>query len=120
MAGHGRKSQKRMTKTDNWPQDLLLSTLSILPPKSLLRFKSVSKHWKSLIVSPDFVEHHLQTQQNQEYPQLIFVSPGSRTDIYLESVTVVDVPRVEAEGADTKSRKGFQRSPLNIYLEEMN
>ncbi|XVF31143.1 hypothetical protein REPUB_Repub16aG0120100 [Reevesia pubescens] len=110
MAGHGGKRLEN--KKDNWPQDLLLSILSTLPAKSLLRFKSVSKYWRSLITNPDFIEQHLENQQRKDYPRLIFASVGSKTDIVLESVAIIDVEVVEEGGI--KTRKGFERSSLNI------
>ncbi|XVF42182.1 hypothetical protein PTKIN_Ptkin01aG0339400 [Pterospermum kingtungense] len=110
MAGHGGKRHE--TKNDNWPQDLLLSTLATLPAKSLLRFKSVSKYWRSLITNPAFIEQHLENQRQKEYPHLLFASTGSKTDIGLESVAIVDV-EVKGE-VGVKTRKGFQRSSLNI------
>ncbi|XP_022744233.1 putative F-box protein At2g02030 [Durio zibethinus] len=110
MAGRGGKRLER--KKDNWPQDLLLSILATLPAKSLFRFKSASKHWRSLITNPDFIEQHLENQQKKEYPQLIFASTESKTDLVLESVAIVDVEVREADGA--KTRKGFKRTSLNI------
>ncbi|GFS30487.1 hypothetical protein Acr_00g0012160 [Actinidia rufa] len=40
------------------PQDLLMEILSRLPVKSLLRLKSVSKYWFSLIQNPSFIHLH--------------------------------------------------------------
>ncbi|KAM7473165.1 hypothetical protein LguiB_020408 [Lonicera macranthoides] len=40
------------------PQELLIQILLWLPPKSLLRFRSVSKSWCSLISSPSFIDIH--------------------------------------------------------------
>ncbi|XP_071727940.1 F-box/kelch-repeat protein At3g06240-like [Rutidosis leptorrhynchoides] len=41
------------------PQDLIEAILPFLPPKSLGRFKSVSKPWYSLISSPKFIKTHI-------------------------------------------------------------
>ncbi|WCJ36433.1 F-box family protein [Euphorbia peplus] len=38
-------------------EDLILEILSRLPVKSLMKFKSVSKHWLSLITNPNFSRH---------------------------------------------------------------
>ncbi|PIN14175.1 hypothetical protein CDL12_13198 [Handroanthus impetiginosus] len=38
--------------------DLLIEILLFLPAKSLVRFQSVSKHWRSLILSPRFSSLH--------------------------------------------------------------
>ncbi|KAG5527800.1 hypothetical protein RHGRI_028670 [Rhododendron griersonianum] len=40
------------------PDDVLIDILSWLPAKSILRFKSVSKHWYSLIQNPSFISLH--------------------------------------------------------------
>ncbi|CAO2821187.1 unnamed protein product [Amaranthus hypochondriacus] len=44
---------------DVLPMELLTSILTLLPPKSVCRFKCVSKTWNSLISSADFVKLHL-------------------------------------------------------------
>ncbi|XP_071717222.1 F-box/kelch-repeat protein At3g06240-like [Rutidosis leptorrhynchoides] len=41
------------------PPDLIEAILPFLPPKSLGRFKSVSKRWYSLISSPEFIKTHI-------------------------------------------------------------
>ncbi|KAM1758061.1 hypothetical protein ACFX11_007231 [Malus domestica] len=41
------------------PWDMIVEILSWLPPKSLCRFTSVSKPWKSLVYNPNFVKFHL-------------------------------------------------------------
>ncbi|KAH7866137.1 hypothetical protein Vadar_016092 [Vaccinium darrowii] len=40
------------------PEDVLMEILTRIPVKSLLRFKSVSKYWYSLIQNPTFVSLH--------------------------------------------------------------
>ncbi|XP_071721010.1 F-box/kelch-repeat protein At3g06240-like isoform X2 [Rutidosis leptorrhynchoides] len=42
------------------PPDLIEAILLVLPPKSLGRFKSVSKQWNSLISSPNFIKTLIQ------------------------------------------------------------
>lgn len=39
--------------------EIVVDVLSRLPVKSLLRFKSVSKEWQSIITDPKFVSLHL-------------------------------------------------------------
>ncbi|KAH9609699.1 hypothetical protein KSS87_003473 [Heliosperma pusillum] len=41
------------------PSDLIIIILTRLPSKTLIRFKSVSKQWYSLINSPNFINLHL-------------------------------------------------------------
>ncbi|CAJ2670114.1 unnamed protein product [Trifolium pratense] len=48
--------------------DLIVQVLSLLTIKSLMRFKSVSKQWKTLISDPTFVELHLRhSPKNKHY-----------------------------------------------------
>lgn len=48
-----------ITSGDMLSHDLIYEILLRLPVKSLLRFKSVSKYWFSLIANPSFVKSHL-------------------------------------------------------------
>ncbi|CAK7325655.1 unnamed protein product [Dovyalis caffra] len=50
------------------PEDLLITILITLPAKSLLRFRSVSKSWNSLITRAEFINIHLA----QAKPLLLF------------------------------------------------
>ncbi|KAL3502776.1 hypothetical protein ACH5RR_037225 [Cinchona calisaya] len=43
---------------DHIPEEVLIHILTKVPAKSLLRFRSVSKSWKSLITSPYFISLH--------------------------------------------------------------
>ncbi|XP_074271912.1 F-box protein CPR1-like [Silene latifolia] len=54
------------------PSDIITNILSRLPSKTLIRFKSVSKQWYSIINSPYFINLHLsQTLISDNYPNLI-------------------------------------------------
>ncbi|KAL2455755.1 F-box protein CPR30 [Forsythia ovata] len=44
----------------NIPEDLVMDVLSRLRVKSLLRFRSVSKSWRTLIDSPSFIKIHME------------------------------------------------------------
>ncbi|XVE89873.1 hypothetical protein DITRI_Ditri20bG0030100 [Diplodiscus trichospermus] len=113
MTDHGGK--RLDSKKDYWRQDLFRSLLVTFPAKSLLRFKCVSKLWGSLITDPDFIEHYLENQQKKEYPQLIFASTESKTDIVLESVAIVEVEVIEQGGAKTRKGQEFSRYHLGGF-----
>ncbi|XP_058187755.1 F-box protein CPR1-like [Rhododendron vialii] len=49
---------KGMAIVDKLPEDVLMDILSRMPAKSLLQWKSVSKHWYSLIRNPKFISLH--------------------------------------------------------------
>ncbi|XP_057990643.1 F-box/kelch-repeat protein At3g23880-like [Hevea brasiliensis] len=49
---------KTLTTMLSIPQDLIMEILPKLPVKSLLRFKSVCKSWKSIITDPQFARLH--------------------------------------------------------------
>ncbi|KEH16639.1 F-box and associated interaction domain protein [Medicago truncatula] len=53
-------SMEATSSPPNLPSDLIMQILSWLPVKFLIRFTSVSKHWKSLILDPNFAKLHLQ------------------------------------------------------------
>ncbi|KAL2896783.1 hypothetical protein RDABS01_038567 [Bienertia sinuspersici] len=62
------------------PQDILVHILSLLPAKSIGRFRCVSKPWKSLLSHPHFIKTHLnRTKQllGEDEASLIFVSNDS-------------------------------------------
>ncbi|KAJ0730302.1 putative F-box domain-containing protein [Helianthus annuus] len=74
--------------SDNIPFELQAEIIKrVLPVKSLLRFRSVSKQWKSLIDSSEFITHH--TLNNKTQPQHLLVSyiTGGTEDKY---VSIVD------------------------------
>ena len=55
------------------PEELLVKILSLLPPKSLIRFRSVCKTWDSLIGNPDFFSKNLLNHS-------IIISPENTDD----------------------------------------
>jgi F-box interacting protein len=60
--------------SEQLPQDLQIDILVRLPVKSLLRFQCVSKSWKSLIRSPDFISMH--TNHNESTDNYAHLVPG--------------------------------------------
>nr|XP_028956328.1 putative F-box protein At1g32660 [Malus domestica] len=51
-------------------QDMLVKILPTLPPKTLMRFKCVSKWWFALINNPGFVSKHLSNSANNNLTTL--------------------------------------------------
>ncbi|KAK9919987.1 hypothetical protein M0R45_028556 [Rubus argutus] len=49
---------------NNGDEDVVERILSVLPPKTLMRFKCVSKRWYGLITNPRFVSMHLSNSVN--------------------------------------------------------
>ncbi|KAM0003099.1 putative F-box domain-containing protein [Helianthus debilis subsp. tardiflorus] len=49
--------------SDHIPFEIQSEIMNMLPVKSLLRFRSICKSWKSLIESSDFIAHHSSQQQ---------------------------------------------------------
>ncbi|KAL5769479.1 hypothetical protein ACOSP7_013633 [Xanthoceras sorbifolium] len=46
------------------PEDIIIEILSILPVKSLIRFRCVSKSWYALVRSSSFISEHLKNNHN--------------------------------------------------------
>jgi hypothetical protein len=84
-----------------FPDDLLTEVLSLLPVKSLLRFKCVSKFWNTLISDPSFVNLHLKKSKTQNPHLTLFTnhikhipgeSPHGSDDEHDEDFTIVPYP----------------------------
>ncbi|KAG7558482.1 F-box-like domain superfamily, partial [Arabidopsis thaliana x Arabidopsis arenosa] len=49
------------------PNDIVEEILVMLPVKTLIRFQTVSKHWRYLIMSKDFGERYMALEQSKEF-----------------------------------------------------
>ncbi|GAU13867.1 hypothetical protein TSUD_261940 [Trifolium subterraneum] len=69
------------TTAPSWalvPDDLFTEFLSLLPVKSLLRFKCVSHSWNTLISDPNFVKIHLRKSKSHN-PQFTLITFHTKT-----------------------------------------
>ncbi|KAK6160216.1 hypothetical protein DH2020_003597 [Rehmannia glutinosa] len=62
-----------MGKIPHIPQDIFQEILSRLPVKTLMRFKSVCKSWKTLISDPNFSKLHLEKSVDQNRTRFMFL-----------------------------------------------
>ncbi|TXG71268.1 hypothetical protein EZV62_006203 [Acer yangbiense] len=96
------------------PPEMIVSILSILPVKSLCRFKCVSKSWLALISDSRFVKMHLTKTQREN----LFIDADNRSfySVDLESITY-DVDKVDTVKLDfdIEGRKWNPRKPWISY-----
>ncbi|XP_059661810.1 F-box/kelch-repeat protein At3g06240-like [Cornus florida] len=71
-------------------QHLIVEILSKLPVKALLRFKCVSKRWRSLISDPHFIKAHLNqsltTNSNIQTQRILVATPFCPLRVYTVSI----------------------------------
>ncbi|CAL1366074.1 unnamed protein product [Linum trigynum] len=98
--------QQRRRRLPVLPPDLIVEILTWLPVDSLLRFRSVSKWFKTLISSPDFVKSHLRNTK-----ALSAVKPNRVDRLFRRSLhswsldTLYNAPGIEGvELVDTVKR----------------
>lgn len=58
----------------HFPEEIIMDILIRLPVRSLLRFRCVSKFWKTLISTPEFKMEHLNHAKNSQNSQKILIS----------------------------------------------
>ncbi|KAJ0714009.1 putative F-box domain-containing protein [Helianthus annuus] len=64
--------------SDNIPFELQEEIIKrVLPVKSLIRFRSVSKQWKSLIDSSEFITHHTLSQTQPQHLLVRYITRAS-------------------------------------------
>lgn len=78
---------------ENLLPEIIFEILSRLPVKSLLRFRCVSKSWRSLISQPEFVKAHLsRASMNPDYTHhRLLLKCFSRPDYALKSCSLYTV-----------------------------
>lgn len=89
------------------PSEIILDILSMLPVKSLIRFKCVCKSWNSLISQDSrFIKAHLQrSTQSDESRRILISSPRGTT--YLRSICYSAGINVNVDGR--RRRKKYLR-----------
>lgn len=107
-------ARKSRANCRNLPEDIIydeiLTRLTRLPVKILLRFRSVCKSWKTLISNPKFKKSHLthtSVNPNQDFLLLHFVVSGeydeiitlSRVDLSQTSITTDSVEELRLVGS---------------------
>ncbi|AES61738.2 putative F-box domain-containing protein [Medicago truncatula] len=71
--------------------DLLTEILSLLPVKSLLRFKCVSNPWKTLISDPNFVKFHFKKLKSRNPQHFTLITEYPDNDY---SIIPYPIPRI--------------------------
>ncbi|KAK9096004.1 hypothetical protein Sjap_021501 [Stephania japonica] len=85
-------------------EDVIIGILSRLPAKTLFRFKSVCKSWRTLIEKPSFVQEHLERLQrgegNTRPNNIVFLDYNNDSRLYsldIESSLSLSCDEVEVE-----------------------
>ncbi|EYU36586.1 hypothetical protein MIMGU_mgv1a022643mg, partial [Erythranthe guttata] len=68
------KRIKRQSINHEVPEEIIEEILTNLPVKSLIRFKCVSKQWRSVISSKSFIQEHLKKSMQFNRQHLIYSS----------------------------------------------
>ncbi|XP_056697108.1 F-box/kelch-repeat protein At3g23880-like [Spinacia oleracea] len=70
----------RENNNPNIPDDvLIINILPRLPPKSLIRFKTVCKQWRSIISTPNFIESNLRLSKANDNNNGVLVRSKSKS-----------------------------------------
>lgn len=91
------------------PSELVRDILSLLPVNSLVRFKSISKAWKSEVEDPVFVESHLlrQSTRPDSTHKMLFLRKSRGNQLFLaDNVNSLD-HAVEIKPNFNSKRKDF-------------
>ncbi|KAK2991267.1 hypothetical protein RJ640_023681 [Escallonia rubra] len=95
----------------NLPEDVTVDILLRLPIQSLLRCRSVSKHWYVLLTSPSFVKLHLSRSSNA--PKLLAAG-------YISEREVRGLQQVKTYSLDGDTYKGPSYVPLPFILPDIS
>ncbi|KAK2991266.1 hypothetical protein RJ640_023680 [Escallonia rubra] len=98
-------------QSHNLPEDVTVDILLRLPIQSLLRCRSVSKHWYVLLTSPSFIRLHLNRSSNA--PKLLAAG-------YISEREVRGLQQVKIHSLDGDNNKGSSYVRLPFKLPGIN
>ncbi|KAL6142576.1 hypothetical protein ACLB2K_060855 [Fragaria x ananassa] len=88
---------------------MMVRVLSRLPPKSLVRFKCVSKSWDTIINDPSFVAEHLSISRHNDF--------ASATRVLVRHTLFKDRSITdEEEIAALKKQQNFDNNSIDLLL----
>ncbi|XP_059430034.1 F-box/kelch-repeat protein At3g06240-like [Corylus avellana] len=91
------------------PEEMVVKILSLLPPKSLIRFKCVSKRWHALIGNPDFLSKNLLNHS------ILTQNPCDPLHLTLFIATDISDPRKQIHSFRSyDSLRCASQTPLNL------
>ncbi|KAG7533580.1 F-box domain [Arabidopsis thaliana x Arabidopsis arenosa] len=96
------KSHQRLPEI---PLELVTEILTRLPAKSLMRFKSVSKHWLYLICSRNFTNLCLRVSSS---PPRLYMSLSFFDNSHLKKILLSSSPSCDSDGTTMSSFDGDQ------------
>ncbi|KAI3524507.1 hypothetical protein L1887_03165 [Cichorium endivia] len=111
MAEHHRP-RKKIT-TELLPDILFFNILLRLPPKSILRFRYVSKQWHSILTSPEFLNmhlHHVTNDDQQNHHKILVLSKTTPCKFH-----TIDCESPE-DGVSVGRPLPFEVSPTNMSV----
>ncbi|XP_030963842.1 putative F-box protein At3g16210 [Quercus lobata] len=86
------------------PEEMVINILSRLPPKSFIRFKCVSKTWRSLIGTPDLISRNLinhstliSKSEDPDNPLFFLVKATDKTDTSKHTFSFLSYDNLDPE-----------------------
>ncbi|CAI0433591.1 unnamed protein product [Linum tenue] len=67
----------QLITTTVFPRDIIIEIFTRLPVKSLVRFRCVSKSFKTIISSPEFIKYHLRRLKSSTYSYPFLLIPST-------------------------------------------